>query len=326
MGSCSSQTATSKHEPSTDGFSSVRRVGKPSQTDPTGTGMIVNDILTPWNFEATDPFILLHEFGPVDAGTMKVPIGMHPHRGFNEVPYIRQGHMIPTDAWQPQGDPANPMLSGSLQWGTIGSGIEHGGSFDRKYTGLVHGFQMWVNLPAKEKMDPPCFQDAEPDALPVVELSESACVKILVGDVAGQSSPIQSGSVRVQYLDFMLRPGACVEHELPAGYSSVFVYVYQGQGTICSQVARRSDVLQISASGPLSFVSGSTEFGLLLLAGVPLGERIVQHGPFVMATRQQIQQAFSDYQRGGFLNETCRYIRHKASGSVASERKLGAAT
>merc|ERR1719440_2321110 len=98
------------------GMAKVRKIGRPSQCDPTGTGMIVNDILTPWNFPDTDPFILLHEFGPIEGGMKTMPIGMHPHRGFNEVPYLKQGHWIGTDAWKPQGDPSHPMVSGSFQW------------------------------------------------------------------------------------------------------------------------------------------------------------------------------------------------------------------
>lgn len=166
----------------------VFKKGKPSQCDPTGTGLIVNDILTPWNFPDSDPFILLHEFGPTEGGVGNVPIGMHPHRGFNEVPYLKQGHWIATDAWTPEGDPLHSMRSGCVQWGFIGSGIEHGAKFDKTYTGTLHGFQLWVNLPAANKMDAPSFQDAEPEALPVLRLSDTAQANVLVGSVQGTAS------------------------------------------------------------------------------------------------------------------------------------------
>lgn len=300
----------------------VLKVGKPSQCDPTGTGMIVNDILTPWNFKTTDPFILLHEFGPMESSKMDVPVGMHPHRGFNEVPYLKQGCWIGTDAWKPKGDPANPMRSGALQWGFIGSGIEHGMDFVRSYTGPIHGFQMWVNLPAAEKMDPPCFQDAEPESLPVVSLSDLAQAKVLVGALDGHSSPINTGSLRVQYIDFMLKAGADIQHSPPEGYIAVFAYVYAGRGKICSQAVARGDVLQVELSGPLKLTASDGDLGVMLLAGMPLGEKIVQHGPFVMASRDQIQKTFQDYQTGRFLNETCKYILHKPTGSVESQVKL----
>eukprot|EP00928_Gymnodinium_smaydae_P030846 TRINITY_DN22813_c0_g1_i1.p1 TRINITY_DN22813_c0_g1~~TRINITY_DN22813_c0_g1_i1.p1 ORF type:complete len:332 (-),score=42.77 TRINITY_DN22813_c0_g1_i1:32-1027(-) len=329
MGICSSNTAIDSSLKAANtsggeqGMARVLKVGKPSQCDPTGTGMIVNDILTPWRFPATDPFILLHEFGPVDGGMSgKMPVGMHPHRGFNECPYLKQGHWVGTDAWKPNGDPTQPMRSGAFQWGMVGSGIEHGVNFDRSYTGPVHGFQMWVNLPAAHKMDPPCFQDAEPEALPVVALSGKAKAKVLAGSLGDAKSPVSTGSVQVQYIDFMLEAGAEVEHSVPEGYTSVFVYVYNGPGFVCNQAVKRGDALKIEACGPLSARSDKAELGFLLMAGVPLGESIVQHGPFVMATREQIQQTFRDYQSGRFLNETCKYVLHKAGQSVESCKSL----
>lgn len=323
MGNCAApQQSVQESGTSPAGMARVVKVGQPSQCDPTGTGMIVNDILTPWRFYDTDPFILLHEFGPIQSGGMNIPIGMHPHRGFNEAPYLKQGQWVGTDAWKPQGDPAHPMRSGSFQWGFIGSGIEHGVNFDRTYTGPIHGFQLWVNLPEKQKMDPPCFQDSEPDALPVVRVSEKAEVKILAGEVAGQKSPVNTGTVRMQYLDFMLQAGADISHTLPDGYTSVFVYVYAGQGCVGTREAKRGDVLRVEPCGPLALTANRGDFGLLLLAGVPLGEKIVQHGPFVMATKEQIQQTFRDYQSGRFLDETCKYVLHTAAGSVPSQLSL----
>lgn len=298
------------------------KVGKPSQCDPTGTGMIVNDILTPWNFPDSDPFILLHEFGPMTGGMKTMPIGMHPHRGFNEAPYLKQGQWTGTDAWRPDGDPSNPMRSGAFQWGMIGSGIEHGVKFDKTYDGPVHGFQMWVNLPSVNKMDPPCFQDSDPDASPIVELSDKARAKVLVGELAGQSSPVQTGPVRVQYVDFMLDVGADINHVVPEGYTSVFVYIYAGRGKVCSQPVKKGDVLQLEACGAITFTAEQADLGLLLLAGVPLREKIVQHGPFVMATKAQIQETFRDYQSGKFLHESCRYVNHKTTGSVQTQVRL----
>eukprot|EP00929_Paragymnodinium_shiwhaense_P120582 TRINITY_DN92541_c0_g1_i1.p1 TRINITY_DN92541_c0_g1~~TRINITY_DN92541_c0_g1_i1.p1 ORF type:complete len:340 (+),score=58.34 TRINITY_DN92541_c0_g1_i1:53-1021(+) len=306
------------------GMARVVRIGKPSKCDPTGTGMIVNDILTPWKFEETDPFILLHEFGPVDASNFaNMPIGMHPHRGFNEAPYLKQGFWVGTDAWKPNGDPANPMRSGAFQWGFIGCGIEHGVNFDKSYKGQVHGFQLWVNLPAAEKMAPPVFQDAEPEATPLVELAQGARVKVLAGDVAGARSPIDTGNQNVQYLDFMLENGAEVKHNFPDGYTSIFVYVYAGQGIVGTQEVKRHDIMKVAGPGPLAIKATEGEFGLMTLAGMPIGERIVQHGPFVMASKEQIQQTFKDYQSGKFLNEKCKYVLYKADGPVESERRLG---
>merc|ERR1712187_645327 len=123
------------------------------------------------------------------------------------------------------------------------------------------------------------------------------------------------------YLDFMLQAGADIAHSVPEGYTSVFVYVYSGRGQVCTQTVKKHDVLQVAAAGPLTMTTDK-ELGLLLLAGVPIGEKIVQHGPFVMASKQQIQQAFNDYQSGRFLNETCKYVLHKSTGTTHSQRNL----
>jgi len=214
------------------------------------------------------------------------------------------------------------MSSGCLQWGYIGSGIEHGAKFDKAYTGPVHGFQLWVNLPSKNKMDPPCFQDAEPAALPVVQLSEKARAKVLVGELLGAASPIDTGAVHVQYVDFTLETGASFSHALPDGFTTVFVYVYGGQGRVCGEPCRRGDILKLEACGLVVMSADADDFGMLLLSGIPLKEKIVQHGPFVMSSNQQIQQAFRDYQSGRFLNETCEYVLHKAGGTERSQRSL----
>eukprot|EP00747_Dinoflagellata_sp_TGD_P201241 gnl/TRDRNA2_/TRDRNA2_74722_c0_seq1.p1 gnl/TRDRNA2_/TRDRNA2_74722_c0~~gnl/TRDRNA2_/TRDRNA2_74722_c0_seq1.p1 ORF type:complete len:303 (-),score=51.05 gnl/TRDRNA2_/TRDRNA2_74722_c0_seq1:377-1246(-) len=287
---------------------------------------MVNDVLSPFpNYKDTDPFILLHEFGPTSK-LPNIPVGLHPHRGFNEVPYLKQGRWVPLDYWNPDGDPSQPTCSGMLQWGKVGSGIEHGAKFDRSYTGPLHGFQLWVNLPSAQKMDPPCFQDAQPEALPEIQLSPLVTAKLLVGELAGQSSPMDTGSVRVQYIDFIMAAGGTVMHPIADGLSSVYVYVYQGSGTVGStkQAARRGEVLRIeSGCQALDLSADKGEaFGCLFLAGAPLKEPIVQHGPFVMSSQEQIRQAFADFQRGRLCNDTCNYVLHKPEGPVKTQRSV----
>lgn len=281
--------------------------------------MIVQDILSPYNFNETDPFILWHGFGPMSTSGMP-PIGMHPHRGFCEVPYLKQGHWNPTDYWNPRGGHHPPMQSGCLQWGKVGSGIEHGVNFDKKYQGKVEGFQLWVNLPAHQKLDPPCFQDALPEALPERQISDKVKVKVLVGS----DSPIDTGDNRVEYVDYMLAAGGEAVHTIPPGYSAVFAYVYSGAGSFGStkQKARKTEVLKVmDPAGQELHISAdqNTDLGVLLLVGQPLNEKIVQHGPFVMSTKAQLQQAFQEFQSGRLCNKTCDYVLHKAGASERSQ-------
>lgn len=285
--------------------------------------MIVNDVLSPFNFNETDPFILWHEFGPMKMTGMP-PVGMHPHRGFCEVPYLKQGYWVGTDYWNPRGGHHPPMQSGCLQWGKVGSGIEHGVNFDAGqkagYNGPVHGFQLWVNLPSHQKLDPPCFQDAMPDALPEKELSPKVTMKTLVGD----GSPVETGDVRVQYVDYMLAVGGEVGHVIPPNFSTAFVYVYSGAGSCGStkQKARKGEVMRV-IDGPgqelrLS-ADQNSELGVLLIIGMPLKEKIVQHGPFVMNTKAQLQQAFQEFQSGRLCSRTCDYVLHKAGASERTQ-------
>mmetsp|Transcript_87182 Transcript_87182/g.154388 ORF Transcript_87182/g.154388 Transcript_87182/m.154388 type:complete len:265 (+) Transcript_87182:131-925(+) len=254
------------------------------------------------------------------------PVGMHPHRGFNEIPYLKQGTWVGTDYWNPNGGHHPPMRGGGLQWGKVGSGIEHGAKFDRGSSEPVHGFQLWVNLPAAQKLDPPCFQDALPEALPVCEVSELVKVKTLVGD----GSPIETGNVKVQYVDYMLSAGGEINHTFPPDFSTAFLYIYSGAGSFGTggEIARKGEVMQVLAPAGQELMlkaNQKSDLGALLIAGVPLREPMLQHGPFVMSTREQLVQAFREYQAGKLCKDTCDFILHTASGSRRSQVRAGRA-
>eukprot|EP00747_Dinoflagellata_sp_TGD_P194611 gnl/TRDRNA2_/TRDRNA2_62225_c0_seq1.p1 gnl/TRDRNA2_/TRDRNA2_62225_c0~~gnl/TRDRNA2_/TRDRNA2_62225_c0_seq1.p1 ORF type:complete len:310 (-),score=30.84 gnl/TRDRNA2_/TRDRNA2_62225_c0_seq1:232-1161(-) len=291
----------------------------PGKTDPFGNGTLVNDVLSPWPYEDTDPFLLLHELGPrwiqkgMKQGGRQT---IHPHRGFCEVPYMKSGHTISLDHWNPDGGHHPDRRSGCLQWGKCGRGIQHGMKTDGTFEGMAHNFQLWVNLPAKEKMDPPCFQDALPEALPWRELSADARVKTLVG----QGSPVDTGSIQVQYLDIEVKARGKVAPCIPPNFSTAFGYVYAGAGSFGSthQSVQQGQVFRVKEPAGRELIvhaDQNVDVGCLLMAGVPLKEPCVQHGPFVMSTREQVQQAFKDYQRGELCPPVCDYILHLESGS-----------
>jgi len=298
---------------------------RPGTSDPTGTGMLVIDCLDKFSVSDTDPFLLLHAFGPMDMS--KIPaLGMHPHRGFNEVPYFKQSSMFGTDPWNMNGEGEHAkIVSGQLQWGKCASGIEHGMRKDESYRGPMQGFQLWINLRAENKLDPPVFQNARSEALPVLEPSTKVKAKLLVGELRGSQSPVDTFGLHVQYVDYMIDAGGEVLHPRTAGMTSLFVYVYEGQGSFgaTNAVAAMGETLNLGQSGDVSIKADQgTGLSLVLISGAPLKEPVVQHGPFVMSTQGQIMQAFEDYQRGRFLHDECEYRTYSAEGTSVTKRKI----
>ena len=273
----------------------VTKKSRAGKTDPFGTGKIlVSDCLDGFSNEELDPFLMLHAFGPTDIKNMP-QFGMHPHRGFNEVPYLKRGRWIATDPWNMDGVGDDAVFAeGQLQWGKSGMGIEHGMKFDPTYSGPVMGFQCWINLPSAKKLDPPEFQNARADALPLLEPAPRVKAKLLVGELCGKSSPVETHGISCQYVDYMLEPNAEVTHPRPGGMSALFVYVYEGAGAFGSSgvSAQEGEAMSFGSTGDVLLKAGGGGLGCVVLAGAPLREPVIQHGPFVMSSRAQIMQAF----------------------------------
>jgi redox-sensitive bicupin YhaK (pirin superfamily) len=300
---------------------------QPGKIDPFGTGkVLVKDCLDSFPAEVTDPFLLLHAFGPMHISSMP-QFGMHPHRGFNEVPYLKKGAWLATDPWnmEAEGEDAR-MVSGQLQWGKAGRGIEHGMKFDETYDGDVMGFQLWVNLRTENKLDPPVFQNARPDALPLLEPAPKVQAKLLVGKLLDSASPVDTTGVDATYIDYMLEGGGEMVHPRAEANTSAFCFVYDGSGSFGTNgvVVKAGETMQFGPSGDIRLrADQGTGLGCLLLTGRPLKEPIVQHGPFVMSSRAQIMQAFEDYQRGAnFIGKECEYRLHTAEGTAVTKRNL----
>ena len=237
---------------------------------------------------------------------------MHPHRGFCECPYAKMmtgAPGIPDKICCFQGSdhsslPGNfhPMRSGDFEFGLVGAGFEHQGVVDPAWSGELHFFQLWINLPAAHKMEPPQFLNAAASVTPTVVVADApqATAKVLLGErVFGVSSPVKSPYVPCEYIDFELEPGATVEHEVTEGLSTRALYVYRGQVMVA---ANECDVGEFSLLTPtgstLVVTAGAEGAGFMWIAGKPLGEPVVQYGPFVMNTKEEIQQCFHDYQAG----------------------------
>jgi len=247
-----------------------------------------------------DPFLMLDHFSTNNADDYIAGFPAHPHRGFETVTYMIDGHMRHEDHMGHVGE----LKSGGVQWMSAGRGVIHS-EMPQQEQGRMRGFQLWLNLPANEKMKPAAYRDIPATEIPVVALPNGGTAKVIAGtlDVDGHSTggPIQGLTTAPLYLDLELPVGASVTVPMPPGHSA-FVYVFEGSVAIGPAAAARelrTHQVGILADGDEVTLTGGAAGGrLLLLAGRPLREPIVQYGPFVMNTREEIEQAIRDYQSG----------------------------
>src|SRR5450432_2747246 len=241
-----------------------------------------------------DPFLLLDQFGTDRAADYIGGFPSHPHRGFETVTYMIDGRMRHRDNRGHEG----LLGPGSVQWMTAGRGIVHS-EMPEQQEGLMRGFQLWVNLAAKDKMTAPRYQDIAPDRIPEVALKD-ASVRVIAGDFADAQGPVQDVATEPVYLDLRLQPGASVDVPLPAGHNA-FVYVYAGHARVgagASQDLVRSDLGLLGAGSGVRIEATDAPARLILVAGRPLNEPVAKYGPFVMNTQQQIAQALEDFRDG----------------------------
>ena len=249
-----------------------------------------------------DPFLMLDEFSSDNPGDYIAGFPPHPHRGFETVTYMLDGHMRHEDHLGNVGE----LKSGGVQWMTAGRGIVHS-EMPQQEEGRMRGFQLWINLPAKEKMKPAHYRDIPPSDIPVAALPEGGRVKVIAGTLhIGNDAvrgPIQGLSTDPLYFDIELPAGAVFSQAVDADHN-VFLYTYEGSVKIGPADASRP--LKTQSAGFLSpgeHVEVRADAGgarFLLLAGRPLHEPVVQYGPFVMNTVEEIEQAIVDFQSGKF--------------------------
>jgi redox-sensitive bicupin YhaK (pirin superfamily) len=249
-----------------------------------------------------DPFLMLDEFSSENPDDYVAGFPAHPHRGFETVTYMLDGHMLHEDHLGNQGH----LKSGGAQWMTAGRGIIHS-EMPQQESGRMRGFQLWINLPAKEKMKPAGYRDIQAEDIPRVTLPAGAVVKVIAGTLESEGThvegPIQGVSTAPLFLDVHLPAGAKFVQAVGAGHN-VFVYPYEGSVRVGESEVPRGDA-GILASGEnagdsVEVVAGGEEARFILLAALPLHEPIVQYGPFVMNSREEIEQALRDYSDGTF--------------------------
>jgi redox-sensitive bicupin YhaK (pirin superfamily) len=251
-----------------------------------------------------DPFLMLDEFYSDNPDDYVAGFPAHPHRGFETVTYMLDGRMRHEDHMGNRGD----LGPGDVQWMTAAHGIIHS-EMPQQSEGRMRGFQLWLNLPSKEKMKPASYRDIPATAIPRVALAHGGEVKVIAGtlELDGKltSGPVNSADARLStdplYLDVRLRAGEKFSVPTAAGHNA-FLYAYEGSAKIGAAGATKP--LPHRAAGVLSdgdsirVEAGPEGVQLLLLAARPLREPVVQYGPFVMNTREEIEQALADYRDG----------------------------
>jgi quercetin 2,3-dioxygenase len=263
-----------------------------------GAGVRLTRVIGGPELPDLDPFLLLDEFGTDRAEDYLAGFPSHPHRGFETVTYMLDGRMRHKDNHGNEG----LLTPGSVQWMTAGRGLVHS-EMPEQESGRMRGFQLWVNLPAREKMTAPKYQEFAPDRIPVAEPAAGVQVKVIAGQVGDTRGPIAQPATDPVYLDIALEPGVAWDYVLPEGHNA-FAYVFEGrveigQGTDARPVDRQ-EMAVLGGGDLLQLRAGSEGARLILVAGRPLREPVMRHGPFVMNTRQELMQAFVDFQEGRF--------------------------
>jgi len=258
-----------------------------------GAGVRLSRAIANAELEHLDPFLLLDEFRSDDPGDYIAGFPDHPHRGFETVTYMLAGQMEHQDHAGNRG----LLKGGGAQWMTAGRGLVHSET-PKQDKGLMWGFQLWVNLPAANKMTAPRYQDIEPEAIPEVKV-EGGIVKVVAGTFKGVTGPVSGIVTEPLYLDVRLDAAGRFETTLPEQHTA-FVYAYQGRGEVGGAAVGAKTLAILSPGDSLSVKAVEGEFRFLCIAARPLNEPIARYGPFVMNTREEIQQAFEDFRNGRF--------------------------
>lgn len=257
-----------------------------------GAGVTVHRSIGTPALKNLDPFLMLDHFGSSDPDDYIAGFPSHPHRGFITFTYMLDGHMQHQDSMGNQGD----LRSGGAQWMKAASGVIHS-EMPKQVNGLMRGFQLWINLPAAEKMSDPAYQEFSPEAIPEVQ-EDGRKVRVLAGEYAGVRGVINDPHTDVRYLDVELQSGAVFNQAVPDAYAA-FIYVYEG-----SLDGLPSHALAVLGQGDsVQLLAQADGARFILVAGKPIGEPIAQYGPFVMNTREEIEQAFRDYQSGKLVQK-----------------------
>lgn len=259
-----------------------------------GAGVKLTRVFGGPGIEAFDPFLMLDEFGSENPDEYIAGFPPHPHRGFETVTYMLEGRMRHEDHMGNVG----LLQGGGVQWMTAARGVIHS-EMPEQEEGAMRGFQLWLNLPAKSKMGDAGYDDIQPERIPRITTQNGVEVVVIAGQFddgqTSQAGAVQRPDTEPQYFDFHMPAGSHINPRVAEGHR-VLLYVYEGEVEIAGRLQKlgTSRLARLSESGEIQ-LSTQTGARVLLIAGKPLGEPIVQYGPFVMNSREEIEQALRDF-------------------------------
>ena len=259
-----------------------------------GAGVKLTRVLTQPLQRRLDPFLMLDAFGSDKADDYIAGFPDHPHRGFETVTYMIAGRMRHRDSAGHEG----LLENGGVQWMTAGKGVIHS-ELPEQQAGVMEGFQLWLNLPARDKMCAPWYRDFAAGDLPCFTTEEGANVTVIAGMSHGVAGAVTREATAPLYLDIHLAAGGRFAQTLPAGHNA-FLYVYRGEVEVAGGAVpvQRMAILSNDAEADGVVIKSAHESRLLLIAGQPLNEPVVQYGPFVMNSEQEVYQALADHRDG----------------------------
>ena len=256
-----------------------------------GAGVTVHRSIGTPALRNLDPFLMLDHFGSDNPDEYIAGFPEHPHRGFITFTYMLDGHMEHRDSMGNRGD----LQAGGAQWMKAASGVIHS-EMPKQTNGLMRGFQLWINLPASEKMSDPAYQEFSAAAIPEVALGEGR-VRVLAGAFGDSRGVVDDPATDVLYLDVTLAANGRFSLPLPGAHNA-FVYVFEGDARLAGDALKTHTVAVLGPGDTVEVAAGGTGARFIVVAGRPLGEPVVQYGPFVMNSREEIEQAFADYRDG----------------------------
>lgn len=278
----------------------IRKIQKVLQSKPTieGAGVHLSRAFGFSEAPLFDPFLLLDDFRSDEPDHYLKGFPWHPHRGIETITYVLAGDVEHGDSLGNEGT----IGSGDVQWMTAGSGIIHQEMPKGDENGGMHGFQLWANLPARDKMMDPRYRDVTSDQIPEVTLPDGTTIKIICGEVSGVKGPIQDVVIDPEFLDVTVPVGPQFSHPTKRDHT-VFAYVIDGQGTFGHEDDTIGNgKIVLFGDGEEIMVSADQQgMRFLLISGKPIGEPVAWHGPVVMNTQEELRIAFEEYRQGTFI-------------------------
>jgi redox-sensitive bicupin YhaK (pirin superfamily) len=278
-----------------------------------GAGVRLSRAIGSGDPHACDPFLLLDDFRSEEPRDYLAGFPWHPHRGIETITYVLEGDVEHEDSLGNKG----VISSGEMQWMTAGSGIVHQEMPKGSSQGVMHGFQLWANLPASHKMTEPRYRDVRADQVPVIEREDGSVVRVLCGIVEGVEGPVQDIVAEPEYLDVTLPPHAAFVHPTERG-ATVIAYVIEGTGRFgpieddmgpsgtLPEPPMLGDrtLVRYSDGDEIGVSAGDAGVRFLLISGRPIGEDIAWRGPIVMNTQEELREAYRELRDGTFIKNS----------------------